>query len=84
MGYALTRAERETVLLISEADDRWTLTSCSPAVIQKLERLGFRGEKLDKFGTHRFVLPAGAVSFRKPRQATPAQLAALEKARAAK
>ena len=78
----LSRMEQETVLCRAADEDTWTVSCADPAVQRKLIKLFGPGEPMNPYEI-RWYLPKTAVSFRKPREASPAQRAAMAKARAA-
>lgn len=65
MGYKLTLAERETILRRAADEREWSLFSEDPAVIRKLDRLGYQATQETAHGK-RYRLPSKAISFRRP------------------
>ena len=56
----LTRAERETVILFSQADDVATVTTSDPVVRRRMTRLF--GKPVEEWDlTKRWVVPVGSV-----------------------
>lgn len=83
----LTADERECILRTSDADDGWhvyaTRSSKMGRRLLKLAiQIGVSVEEMGRDGV-RFVLPLNAVSFRRPRNASPAQREHLARVRLA-
>jgi hypothetical protein len=75
----LSRAERETIVRTSDADDFWIISTASPRFIRKFARLGYEIDDtslpLGEYKT--FKVPLNVVSFRRPRQQlSPKEIAA--------
>jgi len=66
----LTRAEMETIVRTSDADDCWVISTVSPKFIRKFERLGYQSDDtaLNPDGYRTFKVPLNQVSFRRPRK----------------
>ena len=81
--HKLTREERKTSILTSDADDKWSIFTASPKFIRRFERLGYRKTKTDAWGGCFYEAPLHAIRFGKPQKRTmsDSQRAALARAR---
>lgn len=77
----LTRCERETIVLMNEEDKTATISTLSPAMKKKLDKLYGADHSIDGMGEiytdekeARYEIPKSLVSFRRKRTLTPAQL----------
>jgi hypothetical protein len=78
-----SRVENETVIIYNEAEREAIVTTAHRADYRKLRSWGFVPTgPFDGIHHARFVIPKSMVCFRKPRVASPRQLAGLRKARA--
>ena len=61
------KIERETVIIFNEEEDTARVWSASPKMINKLQKLGFKGESRGTVESKFFELPKKSVSLRKVR-----------------
>jgi hypothetical protein len=66
----LTRAEQETIIGTSDADDYWVISTASPKHIRKFIKLGYQTDDtlLSPDGYRSFKVPLNLISFRRPRR----------------
>jgi hypothetical protein len=62
----LTAPERETICVISDADDNWNICTASTKYKNKFEKLGWKSTPVDEvYGYVNFEVPERCLTFRK-------------------
>lgn len=84
---SLSRCERETIILFNEEEATATISTFSPAVKKKLDKLYGVDHSVDGLGElyadepeARYEVPKGLISFRRKQTLTPEQMEAKREA----